>query len=132
MTRTYIYTYIGLLRGPTLCTCFGTCIIRFVYSYGVAIKFFFRRGRGTFFLQVIDDPLYLKKSSPLDSFTILNCRSVEGEGLTLRNSLLPSGFSVFSVYDMLWEVKFHLQIIFWGRLPPSLSDPGTDKAIQPQ
>ena len=122
----------GLLRRPTLCTCFGTCIIRFVYSCGVAIKFFFRRGRGTFFLQVIDDPLYLKKPSPLDSFTILNSRSVEGEGLTLRNSLLLSGFSVFSVYDMLWEVKFHLQIIFWGRLPPSLSDPGTDKALQPQ
>ena len=57
---------------------------------------------------------------------------MEGEGLTLRNSLLLSGFSVFSVYDMLWEVKFHLQIIFWGRLPPSLSDPGTDKALQPQ
>ena len=42
---------------------------------------------------------------------------MEGEGLTLRNSLLLSGFSVFSVYDMLWEVKFHLQIIFGGDCP---------------
>lgn len=121
----------GLLRRPTLCTCFGTCIIRFVYSYGVAIKFFFRRGRGTFFLQVIDDPLYLKKSSPLDSLTILNSRSVEGEGLTLRNSLLLSGFSVFSGYEMLWEVKFHLQIIFGGDCPPHYPA-HTDKALQPQ
>ena len=56
---------------------------------------------------------------------------MKGEGLTLRNCLLLSGFSVFSVYDMLWEVKFHLQIVFGGDSP--LHYPThTDKALQPQ
>ena len=67
----------------------------------------------------------------MHSFTILNSRSVEGEGLTLRNSLLLSGFSVFSGYDTLWEVKFHLQIIFGGDCPPHYPA-HTDKALQPQ
>lgn len=59
----------------------------------------------------------------MHSFTLLNSGSVEGEGLTLRNNLFLSGFSVFSGYDTLWEVKFHLQIILGGDWPPSLSDP---------
>ena len=67
----------------------------------------------------------------MHSFTILNSRSVEGEGLTLRNSLLLSGSRVFSGCDMLWEVEFHLQIIFGGDCP--LHYPThTDKALQPQ
>ena len=56
----------------------------------------------------------------MHSFTLLTSRSVEGEGLSLRNTLLLSGFSVFSGYDTLWEV---VEDHFWARLPPSLSGP---------
>ena len=56
----------------------------------------------------------------MHSFTLLTSRIVEGEGLTLRNNLLLSGFSVFSGYDTLWEV---VEDHFLGETAPLIIRP---------